>query len=274
MSMHCKIHFDVLEHATVRTDAISFLPDPTRASTGTLAVFAPGYTSEKSSLLSWGTGLAALGVPVLIFDLPGHYLGNLHPLSSFEEFKSHTPHLFARGLEVLTERAPERARDAYHVVLGGHSLGALMAADAMSLPRFSPLARMLVGVGLGASPENGKHIFETELYRQTLDVRQQLVAPCLAPDRIIPWIKEDKANLSLAGETVFLLTGKDDLVAAPSSVARLEDVLRRKRNLVTTKVVRRLPHHQPDAAATHICNHLKKVLELGSLQPAALTASP
>lgn len=253
---------------------MSFLPDPSRAQTGTLAVFAPGYTSEKSQLLAWGTGLAALGVPTLIFDLPGHYLGNRHPLGSFEDFRRHTPHLFGRGLEILTERAPERARDAYHVVLGGHSLGALMAAEAIQLPRFEPFARMLIGVGLGASSPDGTHVFETELYRQTLEVRRQLVAPCLAPDRIIPWIKEDKANVTLAGETVFLLTGKDDLVATPSSVARLEEILRRKGNLVTTKVVRRLAHHQPDAAATHICNHLKKVLELGPAQPVASVPSP
>ena len=201
--MKCNIEFDLLEHETVRTDAISFLPDPSRGETGTLAVFAPGYTSEKSQLLSWGTGLAALGVPTLIFDLPGHYLGNLHPLGSFEDFKNHTPHLFARGLETLRERAGERGREAYQVVLGGHSLGSLMAAEAIRLPDFSSMARLLIGVGLSASPANGTHIFETDLYRETLEVRKQLVAPCLSPDRIIPWIKEDKANVSLSGETVF-----------------------------------------------------------------------
>lgn len=242
-----------------KTQALAFIPPPTRPISSSLALFAHGYTSHKASILNWAARLSEEGLPTLIFDLPGHYLGNFSRVSSFENFKAYAPELFVRGQEILSGRAQELHPNfcVKKVVLGGHSLGALLALKAMNFPFFDVFETQAICVGLGLPPKGKVHLFDTPFYKSTLALRAQLVDPNLAPEKIFPWIKQEKEELKLQNKSLYFLTGQDDLVVGNDGTERLVHHLEQTRNSITLERPTKLPHHQPELAAGHIKKFLK-----------------
>jgi hypothetical protein len=168
-----------------QVNALAFLPSEEKLSTKKeCAIFSHGYTSHKGDCLNWATRLVESGVPCMIFDQPGHYLGSFHELNSFEDMREHAHELFGEAflrLQGLLEQhfgvgqfpKPET------VILGGHSLGAFMSLKALELPLFQNMKRVGVGIGIGLGQSQGTHIFETAFYEKTISIRRQLVSPHL-----------------------------------------------------------------------------------------------
>jgi len=218
----------------------------------TVAVFTHGYTSHKGSLLNWVMRLSELNIASLVFDLPGHYLGTFSEIDSFDDFVKVGPSLFESGLKGLLKCIGKEAQDV-NLILGGHSLGALMAIKASELPFLNTcLKQSLICVGFGLPPEGVTHVFSTPFYKSTLDARSQLVSPHLGPDVILPWIKEQKKGLKISGKSIFLLTGEDDVVVGKNGTEELERVLKKNGNEVILLKPNKLAHHVPENAAPHI----------------------
>ena len=71
-----------------QVNALAFIPSPDKTPIKSeWALFSHGYTSHKGDCLNWATRLVEAGVPCMIFDQPGHYLGSFHEIASFEDFK-------------------------------------------------------------------------------------------------------------------------------------------------------------------------------------------
>ncbi len=218
------------------------------------AVFTHGYTSSLSSILGWGSRLADSGVDTLLFNLPGHYLGSHNEVKSFEDFTGHAHELFEDGFYCLKEKSENEAKQ---VILGGHSLGALLCLKASGLKVFDSYQTKLFLVGFGLNTEVKTHFFDTDFYQKTLNIRRQLVSPTIDSDKMFPWIKNEKTALNLKNKDIVLITGKDDVVVGEGGAARLKQILE-PFNKVELKEPSKLSHHTPDAAASHIYNHLKQ----------------
>lgn len=221
------------------------------------ALFSHGYTSQKSDCLPWAVRLAESGVPALIFDWPGHYLGSFNEVEAFSDFANHAHELFAEAWNCLDLMIATRASG---VILGGHSLGALMAIKALELPTFASLRRLGIGIGLGLNTSAETHVFDTNFYQKTLNVRRQLVSPALDSDVMFPWIREQKFNLKVKGQRIHLLTGEDDVVVGAGGMEEMRRVLTDAGNTVSTEAPKRLPHHEPGHATAHLYAFLKKEL--------------
>lgn len=221
---------------------------------GRLALLCHGYTSHKGSILTWASRLADEGMPAIIFDVPGHYLGNFSEVESFADFKAYAHELFAEAFEQASEHIDGTINS---VVLGGHSLGALLAIKALSLPTFAALEKISVGVGLGMAPEHVVHIFDTPFYKSTLKLREQLVSPELKPDNVFPWIKDEKDNLVVTRERIHLITGEDDMVVGENGMERFAQHLESQGNTVSMEKPKKLAHHVPENAAPHVKKFLK-----------------
>ena len=217
-----------------------------------VAVFTHGYTSHKGSLLSWSMRLSELGVASLIFDLPGHYLGTFSEIGSFQSFTEECPKLFLAGYKELKSELGFLDKEVA-LVLGGHSLGALMSLKASENPELNQCREQsLFCVGFGLPPEGVTHVFDTPFYKATLDARSQLVSPELPPEVIFPWIKEQKKTLDVKGRRVFLLTGEDDVVVGEKGTEELAKILESHGNSVVLEKPGRLAHHVPENAAPHL----------------------
>jgi predicted esterase len=202
---------------------------------------------------------AEAGLPALIFDWPGHYLGGLNEVEHFEDFKNHAHELFATAWQALDGQVKTPAT---HAILGGHSLGALMAIKALELATFAPFKRLAVGLGIGLNNKVETHLFDTAFYQKTLSVRRQLVSPALDSDNVFPWIREEKENLKLSGERIHLITGLDDLVVGDEGMENFASILRAQGNVVTTFAPTKMAHHEPTLGAPHLHAFLKEELKL------------
>ena len=253
--MPVKLHKKTLENKNFKFNAIAFIPpEPLNIA----AVFTHGYTASKNDCVNWAQRLSDANIPTIIFDLPGHHLGSFHGVDSFEQFQNHAHECFQTAFEYLNELAPEIEQ----VVLGGHSLGALLSVHALELDIFNSLQPICIGVGLGISQHKSTHLFETSFYEKTLNIRRQLVDEKLDSDLVFPWIKQAKLDLDITQKRVHLITGQDDVVVGEGGMEALEFHLKSLGNQVSSTEPRKLPHHEPAAAATHIYSFLKKELQL------------
>ena len=260
-----KILKGFLDYQDQKTNIIYFLPDSEQIHSATFAVFSHGYTVDKSSILNWPIRLAEVGVSCALFDLPGHYLGNYSEVNSFEYFKNHAHELFLEAFNglrnIYEEEYPINAdvfkSNNFEVILGGHSLGAMLAFKASMLKGFEEINTRLIGVGIGMAPKQVVHLFDTPFYKSTLLVRQQFVSPELCADNVFPWIKQEKEVINLKNQNIHLITGVDDLVVGNDGMERFFNLLVELGNDVTMEKPNKLPHHEPQLAAGHIKKYLK-----------------
>lgn len=222
------------------------------------ALFTHGYTASKSDCLSWAQRLSEAGIPVCLFDLPGHHLGSLNEVASFKDFKNHSIECFIDAFNFLKDlEFPKCER----VILGGHSLGALLSIKASNLNFFKDLNPIAIGVGLGISQHKTQHLFETSFYQKTLNIRRQLVDKKIDSDLVFPWINEEKNNISISGVRIHLITGQDDVVVGTGGMKALAEKLEDLNN-VSTFEPKKLPHHEPGLASSQIISFLKKELPI------------
>lgn len=259
-----------LNYQDQKTNALIFLPEVGQADSPvlpTFAIFTHGYTADKSSILNWSIRLAEAGVSVILFDLPGHYLGNFSEVLDFKQFKETAHELFHSAFLKLKSAFIDEFplyehmldKSELKLVFGGHSLGAMLSLKALMLKEFADFQKLSISVGLGMAPKDIVHIFDTPFYKSTLKIREQLVSPALCPDNVFPWIKEEKVSLDISNQTVHLITGADDLVVGADGMERFAESLIAKNNTVTFEKPLKLPHHEPQLAAAHVKKYLKKI---------------
>jgi pimeloyl-ACP methyl ester carboxylesterase len=246
-----------------QVNALAFIPSPDKTPIKSeWALFSHGYTSHKGDCLNWATRLVEAGVPCMIFDQPGHYLGSFHEIASFEDFKEHAHELFAEGLVRLQGLLEQQLGFGQFpantgVILGGHSLGAYTSIKALELPAFAQLNRVAVAVGIGIGQRQATHLFETAFYEKTLSIRRQLVSPQLDSKEVFAWLKDAKENMVLSNQRIHMITGEDDIVVGNLGMEVFQEVLEKQGNVVTTEKPKRLPHHEPALATAHIYSFLK-----------------
>ncbi len=250
--METKIHKLQLQYLEFKVNAMALVP--TGEHSKTFCLFTHGYTASKTDVLPWAIRCADAGIPSLIFDLPGHYLGSFNEVESFETFKNHAHGLF---FEAYSELKKITNKEASRVILAGHSLGALMSGWAMDDKRFGKIDKVCVGVGLGLNQGKHIHVFESSFYQKTLNIRRQLVSPSLDSDIVFSWIKDEKEKISISDHRIHLITGIDDIVVGKGGMQRLAELLERNGCEVTTHEPTNLPHHKPELAATHLFSFLK-----------------
>ncbi len=267
-----KIQKLTLDYVDQKTNALIFLPDviledESGGIKSTFAILTHGYSADKSSIINWAFRLAEGGVSCILFDLPGHYLGNYSEVNDFTHFKNHAHELFYQAFLKLKKSFIEEFPLNEHmvdvnklkIVLSGHSLGAMLSLKALMLPEFAQYEKRSIAVGLGMAPKNVVHIFDTPFYRSTLLIREQLVSPALKSENVFHWIKEEKELLNIKDQTIHLITGIDDLVVGDDGMERFAESLIAKNNTVTIEKPTKLPHHEPQLAAAHIKKCLKKI---------------
>jgi hypothetical protein len=245
-------------------NAFAFIPsaDPERVIRSEWAFFSHGYTSHKGDCLNWASRLVESGVPCMIFDQPGHYLGSFHEVGSWEDFRDHVHELYGEAFLRLQNLMEVHFGHGHYptvknIILGGHSLGAFTAIRALELPSFAGFGRVGIGIGLGIGQRQAAHLFETAFYEKTLSLRRQLVSPCLDSKIVFSWLKTEKENLTVSGQRIHLITGEDDVVVGAGGLEALIEVLERNNNSVTYERPKRLPHHEPGAATPHLYAFLK-----------------
>ena len=254
-------------HQNQKTNVLYFIPESDVPMVPTVALFGHGYTSDKSSIFNWPVRLAEVGIPCGLLDWPGHYLGNYSEVLDFNHFKNHAHELYSDlflGLkkQIVNELPLNEyllGSDQLKVVLAGHSMGAMLALKAISLDTFKNYEKAVIGVGIGKAPVDIVHLFETPFYKSTLRVREQLVSPALKPDHVFPWIKDEKEDMAITKERIHLISGEDDLVVGNDGLERFAKMLEEKGNVVTIEKPSKLPHHEPQLAASHIKKQLKKM---------------
>lgn len=248
---------------TIRTksftiNSISFIPDFNESEyKDCVAIFTHGYTASKSDCLNWAQRLSEQGVPCIIFDQPGHYLGSFNDFESFETYKDEAHTLFVNALNELKTHFKDEFS---HIILGGHSLGGMLSLKAIGLKEFDKYKTIAIGVGVGISQHKTTHLFESSFYQKTLNIRRQLVTKALDADIVFPWIKDEKLELDIIQKRVHLITGEDDVVVGTGGQKALADLLESNGNNVSFKEPKKLPHHEPSSAATHIYSFLKSEL--------------
>ncbi len=247
-------------------NALAFIPNSDYESETKIksewAIFTHGYTSHKGDCLNWATRLVESGVPCIIFDQPGHYLGSFHEVKSVDDFKNHAHDLFSEAfsrLHLLMEQNLGLGSfpTCTSIILGGHSLGGYTSLRAMELKAFANLNRVNICVGVGLAQRQATHLFETAFYEKTLSIRRQLVSPALDSKVIFTWLKEEKSNILLKNERIHLIVGEDDVVVGPGGLENFTEVLKANDNDVTFDRPKRLPHHEPGLASPHIYSFLK-----------------
>lgn len=256
--MTMKINNIQLDFEGQKINGFTFIPDNSKVKT--MAVITHGYTSHKGSILSWCIRLCESGVSCILFDLPGHYIGTFSEVSSLDSFKKGAPELFIKAHNKLSQSIEANDLSDWKLMLGGHSLGALLSLKASTYPELNKQkSQHILCVGFGLPPKGITHVFDTPFYKSTLNIRGQLVSPAISPDVIFPWIKEEKENLSLTSKNIILLTGEDDVVVGKDGTELLAKSLEELGNDVQIEKPLKLPHHLPENAAPHIKKILKDI---------------
>ncbi len=231
------------------TNAFCFLPEGKSKS---VAIFSHGYTSHKDAILTWAIKLSQAGVVSILFDLPGHYLGTFSEVKKFEDFSNDIHHIFRQSYDAFLKDIDFKTGP--NIILGGHSLGALLALKAA--PFFN--SSLIICVAHGLSLPGEMVVWDSPFFKETMEIREQLVSPALKPSNIFPWIQKEQQVLSLENHKIVLIGGKDDLIVSEKRVVDLKNHLEKKNNLVTLEIANKLPHNQPEMAASLIKKIVKE----------------
>ncbi len=223
-----------------------------------IALFTHGYTANKSDCISWATRLSDKGFACSIFDLPGHYLGSYNEVKSFDSFKENAHLCFIDVFQDLRQYAQKNCES---LILGGHSLGALLSLKASNIKDFEAYNLKVISVGLGLNLNVKGHLFNSDFYEKTLHIRNQFVSPELHSNFVFPWIQEEKKSLELSGKRIHMITGKDDVVVGKDGMQNMASILSAN-NMVSTAEPTRLPHHEPSMASSYIVSFVKKEFNL------------
>jgi len=255
-----KITKHIIDNDYFKVMALSFMPE---TDTGkACAVMTHGYTSHKITVLPWAVKLAENGIPAIIFDLPGHFLASFDEVASFDDFRHHAHELYWDAYQILNSLLqPSYDRI---VITAGHSLGALLSMKALEQTKLKDYKTLSVAVGFGLNPEHDTHLFDTDFYKKTLEVRNQLVSPALNKDVMFKWIKDEKANLMISKKRIHLISGMDDLVVGERGIDVLAGILNKLGNQVTIEKPLKLPHHKPEDAAAHVNAFIRRYLRESS----------
>lgn len=248
-----------LIHSEFKVNGLIFIPADNAPKTQAIAIFSHGYTSSKTDLLSWATRLSDIGILTVIFDLPGHYLGGFEEVNSFDSFKNYAHELFS--LAMIKAKEVAKISEFKKIILGGHSLGGLLALKASDLTPFNNTENDVhyICVGLGINPNVKLHLFDSEFYQKTLNIRKQLVSPSISPDQVFPWIKDHKHNITIKDCNITLLCGLDDIVVGKGGAEYLKSLLQINHNQVELIEPSHLPHHEPALASGHLNQIVKKL---------------
>ena len=226
----------------------------TSDSSDALSVFTHGYTTSKSDLVSWAVKSAELGANSIIFDLPGHYLGSFNEVTDFQIFQQKAHYLFHHVIQIYKNHLPRFNK----LILGGHSLGALLALKALGLAEFGNLKKMGIAVGLGLQDNKGHWV--SPFIENYLASRGQLVSEALRPAVLFPWLSKEKQNLQISGQHIYLLAGKDDYLVSEIGADNIKMILEKTGNTVYLERPESLGHHRPELAAGHIRRYIKKFI--------------
>lgn len=256
--MSVKITKALLENEFFKFQSFSFLPSTDKPIHPFFAICTHGYTASKNDCVPWAQRLALSGIPTIVFDLPGHYLGSFEELDKLDDLKEHATECFEIAYNQLKNQMQLHSTNSEcnRLFLIGHSLGALLSIAALEQPVFKELEKLSIAIGLGA-PTDGNHIFQSEFYEETMNIRKQLVSDELHPDQTIDWINDLKRNVPVKNQRIHLLTGEDDIVVGTSGAEDMKKLLEAKDCEVSLNVLKRLPHHEPRMAATHIYQFIK-----------------
>mgnify|MGYP005641805439 CR=1 FL=1 len=237
-----------LETSELKTNALAFIPSEPK--NNYCGVFTHGYTSHKGSILPWAQKMMELSIPTILFDLPGHFLGSFNDVSTFEVFSNQTHELFNKAHEIL-------GRDK-KLISGGHSLGGLFSL--IHAKDYQP--ELIFCAGLGLSDPKKTHLFQTPFFKETMNLRSELVSKTISPEITFPWISKTKQNLSCKEKKIVLVAGKDDIIIDKEvGLNRLGNILK-KNNQVEIIAPPSLPHNQPERAGVYLKQVAKKILNL------------
>lgn len=257
--MSVKIVKKTLENNQFQFNSMAFICPPKSESPFHMvcAIFTHGYTASKSDCIAWASRLSEAGINSVIFDLPGHHLGSYNEIPSFEHFTKNAHKCFLDAYQFLVS---ELDYEPETLIIGGHSLGALLSLEALSISEFQNKNLLGICVGYGLNPDEKTHVFDTPIYQKTINIRRQLVDSSIDSDLIFPWIKQYKESIEVNDKRIHLITGEDDVVVGKGGMQYLADVLTGKQNTVTMSEPKRLPHNEPSLAASHIFSFIKKEL--------------
>lgn len=242
-----------VEHQSLKSGPLSvssslFIPKTLKFSFS--VIMTHGYTTCREQLVMPAMRLCQAGIPVFIFDLPGHFASSLNDLNSFEDFKNFTPHLFHIALKEIEKTKIETD----HFVFGGHSLGGLLSLLAPGHKRL--ISRFAIGVG--AYPK-GEHPYQHSFFREMIELRSQMVSRFISPQVIFDWLSEEKEKLLISNEKIQIINGEDDFIATEKATMRMKNLLEAKGNTVDLQRPKTLPHHRPDLIGPHLFKYLKKL---------------
>ena len=94
------------------------------------------------------------------------------------------------------------------------------------------------------------------------NVLQQVLDKSIDSDLMFPWIKEYKESIAVSKKRIHLICGKDDVVVGEGGMEYLAKVLNDKGNEVSSTEPNKLPHNNPELAASHIYSFIKKEFSL------------
>ncbi len=241
-----------LKTDNLQSEGLLFIPD--KSESHYCGIFTHGYTSHKGSILTWAQKTIDLGIPCIIFDLPGHYLGSFNEVPDLKTFQIEAANLFEESFQTAKNVIPRIET----CIAGGHSLGALLAL----LKSFdSEHIEHLICVGLGSLKSEKPHIFTTPFFKDTMHLRSQLVSPSIHPNLILPWISKKKEGFLTKNKEIHLIGGKDDIIiGGENGIKNMADRLK-KHNDVDTHIFPKLPHHLPENAGLYIKNIIKNIVK-------------
>lgn len=227
-----------------------------------IALFTHGYTSHKGDLTSWASQLSMSGITTVIFDLPGHYLGSYNEVNDLKTFQEKGPNIFINAYKgaisyLESTNCPLRPDD-FTIILGGHSLGALMSILAMKLDFFADKNKINISVGIGMGDRSATDTLSKPFFKHFLQMRTQLVSESLSPSNIFPWIQKSKRDIFIENSRIHLITGLNDSLVSDQAVESFYTHLSQMNNQVTLERPQNLPHELPGNAIPFIKKFMRK----------------